>query len=345
MSQEQTTTYKDSANGLSHPADHLMQLATGYWASAALGAAVTLGIFDQLSDKPKKIEELAPAIGANVRYLQGLLQPLVGIDILGRKAEGYAITPAYRPYLTSESPCSLLPALRFNMDLFGLWQQLPRAVQTGQPIMPDSGHLGADPAQMKRFVLGMDSRARALVPSWIESIDLSGVEQLLDVGAGPGTVSRMLMERFSELRVIQQDLPPVLDVARELAEAEDCLSRLTFLPGSYHDVYFPTGMDAVLYCGALHQESEATAHGLFQRLFTSLKSGGRLYVVDFMTDIDNAHPPFSSLFGLNMMLLKPGAGVHRAEDVKVWLQQAGFAETILIKPHQSVYWIIEAVKA
>lgn len=314
------------------PAMQLMDLATGYWRAGAIHAAVSLGLFEALAEAeapaPADADALAARLEVDGRCLAALCDALAGLDLLDKRGDRYAIAEAYRPLLDPAGDRCMIDALRFNIDLYPLWSKLPEMVRQGGPIVPPRAHLGEDLDRTRRFVMGMHSRALALGPTILADViergDLADCRSLLDVGCGPGTFGRALAKRHPRLRLTLFDLPPVVATARELTEATDLDERVDHVAGDYRRDPLPGGVDAALYCGALHQESPQTAQTLFRRMRDALNPGGRLFVVDMMTHADGTAPAFSALFSITMMLTSPQARVFTVDQAVALLEAAGF---------------------
>ena len=301
----------------------MMDLATGYWSAGALMAAVDLGLFGVLADGEATPEALAGRLQASPRHLEGLLRALAGLGLLEEKGDRYGLAPDARPYLDPDGERCLLESLRFNADLYPLWGRLGDTVRSGSPAIPEGAHLGADPERTRRFVRGMHSRALGLAPELLPALGLPAQGRLLDAAAGPGTLSRRWAEANPGLRVEQLDLPPVLDVARELAAGSPAGPRIAYRPGSYHETDPGGPYDAVLFCGALHQEPPEAARRVLARLAGALAPGGVLIVADLMRDPGCATPVFAVLFGLTMMLTRSGGGVYAVDEVEAMLKGIG----------------------
>lgn len=323
--------------------DRLSQLATGYWHSAALLAGVELGIFDALNEGPRRALSIATAVGAQPALVVELLDALVSIGLLSRIDEGeYTIAPAAAGLLKRSSPTCMLDALRYNVDLYRHWGKLAEVVRTGEAAASQQKQLGNDEATTRRFVLGMESKARAFAPAIAPLIHLDTEHTLLDVGSGPGTVSRLLAERRADLHVTLLDLPGVLNVAREINAASPVAERLSYHPANYRTDALPTDFDAVLYAGALHQESLDTALALCKSFHRALRPHGRLFVVDLMLNDDRTQPTFSALFQLTMMLLNPSARVFSTGELTDLLEQTGFEQVSIREAASSPYRLVEA---
>ena len=326
-------------------AQTLTDLATAYWRSATLSAAVELGVFEALDDATLSAGELAHRTGASAWHLHALLDALVGMELLTKEGHRFCIESSAASLLTPSAGGDLLDALRLNADLYPLWGRLAEAVREGRALIPPAAHLGSDPARTRRFVAGMRSRAIALAPAVVSAMDVRDVQHLLDVGAGPGTFSWLLTQRNPRLRVTLFDLPAVLDVAEELLADHPVTERVTFHRGDYRRDALPVGFDAVLYSGALHQETPESARVVLTKIRHALCPGGRLFVVDMMLGDDGCSPAFSALFSLNMMLTSSGGRVYPASTVCQTLSEVGFTSPAVVEVPNSPYWMVHAVAA
>ncbi|MCC5829669.1 MAG: methyltransferase domain-containing protein [Phycisphaeraceae bacterium] len=329
--------------------ERLMQLATGYWGSAVLSAAVELGIFERLDESGDAhgltVDALASAAQLDKRSLGMLLDALCGLGLVVRRGDRYGLEPSARSFLSRQGSHCLLDALRLNAGMYQQWGNLAEAVRSGKPVVDPRAHLGQDERRTAMFVRGMYSRALGMAPLVTPAIDLSGRSRLLDVGSGPGVFSQALAQRYESLQVTQFDLPGVLTVAEQLLQGKPGVGRITFHAGDYRRDALPRGFDAVLYCGALHQESDQTAAKLFARLREVIEPGGELFLVDMMLEESGTEPAFSTLFALNMMLVSPFSKVFRAVDAAALLDKCGFAQPRTTRLAGSPYWLIRAARA
>lgn len=322
----------------------LMNLATGYWQAAALSAAVDLGVFPCVVESSQSAEQIASRCQADLSYTTDLLDALAGLGLLAKQGGTYTLADEYEPYLNPGNPTCMLGALQYNAQLYPLWGRLADCVKSGSPAVPPQDHLGDNPQATRGFVMGMHSRAVGIAPMILSAIDIQPHAKLLDVGSGPGTFSRMLAEQHAGLAVAQFDLPGVIKVAQELTEPSAARDRISFSPGDYRNDPLPAGHDTLLYCGALHQETQAAAASLFAKFFEAMPSGGRLLVIDLMTEPGRTTPVFSALFSLNMKLFNPGARVYPTDQVESMLGEAGFT-SVVTRPVDSIpYFCLQGKK-
>ncbi|NQT93141.1 MAG: methyltransferase domain-containing protein [Lentisphaerae bacterium] len=322
--------------------EKLMDLATAYWDAAVLAAAAELGVFDVFDENGASAERISLETRASTPHVARLLDALTALEVLEKEGDLYRLAPGADAYLSRSSPTCLLDALAFNSDLYPLWGNLAASVREGKPVLPPSTHLGADESRTRHFVLGMHSRALAVASSLLPHLDVAEEGPLLDVASGPGTFSRLLAEEKQGLSITQFDLPPVLAVARELAEASPASDRISYVDGDYRKAELPRGFRTVLLSGAIHQEDPESAGSVLAKIFRSLQPGGRVWIVDMMLGSDGVRPKFSALFSLNMMLTSRAGRVFTDLEISSMLEQNGFVGPACTRLEDGPYWIVNA---
>lgn len=343
----------------------IMQLATGYWNSATLLAANELNLFGALGDAPLSAAQVAERLHTPLRPTQMLLDACVGLMLLQKIADvaeaqvseahlkeqkrlleeqqtsekqdvletaassacKYANTPAASAFLVPGRPGYLGDAIRWGADQYAAWGELTRSVRENAPAVAPALHLGDDPAQTRRFVLGMHNRALGIARGVIHFLPFDGVTRLLDVGGGPGTYAMLLAQKYPMLQVTVLDLPGVVAVAQELIAQADLSERVTTLAGSALDTDYGTeSVEGVLFSGVLHQMAPATIVHLFEKAYRALRPGGIIVVSDVMLDASKTQPVFATLFSLQMLLTSEEGAVFSDEEGLTWLERAGFTE-------------------
>jgi len=324
----------------------LFELATGFWASATLLAAEEVGVFHVLTEAPRTASEAAQALGADRRALERLLDACSGLNLLVKQGERYLLSPLAAAYLVPGAPGGLASGIAWARDQYAAWGRLAETVRTGRPAVDPGDHLGGDPEQARRFVLAMHERAAGIARAVVGSLNLDGVERLLDVGAGPGTYAVLLARRHPGLSATLLDLPPILDAARELVDACGVAERIALRPGDASSgQYGEEAFDAVLFSGVLHQMPPETIRRMLEGAFRALVPGGRVFLSDILADATHTRPVFSALFSLQMLLTTEGGGVFSVEECRSWLEQAGFAEIEVQRlPAPLPYTVVSALR-
>ena len=304
----------------------IMELATGYWASMVLLSLNELGIFSALGEGGATTADVAERLGLDSRALQFLLDAGVNLGLLELRESRYANSPESDAFLVEGRPAFMGGGLKYALDTYAAWGELPQAIRTGDPQLAASEYLGDDKERTRRFVYAMHHRAKPTAFGLGKGIDLTGCHKLLDLGGGSGVYSILFCQRHEELEATLFDLPGVLEIASEIVEAEGVGDRVRLQPGDYHvDPLGENLYDAVFLNGMLHRESGEFTRSLLQKVKRSMVPGGRVFITDVMLDETGHGPLFPTLFALNMLLSAPGGGAHSTAAQSEWLREAGFS--------------------
>ena len=327
----------------------IVDLASAFYGSATLFAALDLGVFKAIAEAGGQatLEPLAARLDASTRGLRLLLDACVAVGLLAKDGDTYSNTEAGRQALVPGGPADLSKAIRYNQDVYPAWGRLAQLARTGAPVEPPQLHLGDDAERTRRFALSMRGRALAIGRGVVPMIGLGAPEgRLLDLAGGPGTYAELLMRANPGWRCVTVDVPAVSAVAGECVAQAGLAGRIECRAGDYHsDEYEPSAYDAVTIFGALHQESPDQIRAILARAARALKPGGRIFVLDMMTDATHAAPPFSALFAVNMALTTENGWVFSDEELKGWFREAGFVPGDTRRaPPPMPHWLVSAVR-
>ncbi len=324
--------------------DRIINIANAYFDSCVLFAAVEMGLFAELEKAgTSNGASLAKSLGLDPTATIRLLDSCVALNLVRKDKIGYSLTEESKIFLAPNSHADISGALRYNRDVYSAWGRLSDYVRTGKPVEDPRLHLGEDEERTRGFVYSMHRRALGIGRVVVPQLPLHENSRILDVGGGPGTFSMMIAQRFAGCESIVVDLPAVSAIGKQIVKDSGMHDRVSYLPGDYHTIAFPSGRDAVLFLGVLHQESAESICGLFSKAFEALYPGGIIVVMDVMTDETRCAPKFSTMFSLNMALTTNNGWVFSDNDLKSWLHQSGFEE-FRIKPAGGAmpHWIATA---
>ena len=325
----------------------IVDLASAYYGSAVLFAAIELDLFSAIEELGEATcALLAQAIGASPRGLRLLLDGCVATGLLRKSGDVYRNTPAGQAALVQQAAHDLRGAIRYNQDVYPAWGQLAALARTGEPVDPPEKHLGEDPGRTRRFALSMHGRAMGIGRAVVPMLPLQKTQRVLDLAGGPGTYAVLMAQANPELHCLTMDLPAISAVACELVEQAGLADRVLCQPGNYHtDTYEAEAFDAVTIFGALHQESPEMILSILTRAACALKPGGKIMILDMMTDATHIQPPFSALFAVNMALTTYNGWVFADTELHDWLRQAGFTDcTTQPVPPPMPHWLVTATK-
>ena len=323
----------------------IVDLASAYYGSAVLFAAIDNDVFARV-----EAGEFASAAEAALpRGVRLLLDACVAEGLLEKNDGVYSNTSAGRMALVPGGPADLTKAIRYNRDVYPAWGRLADFARTGKPVERPEIHLGEDPVRTKTFAASMFGRAMGIGRSVVPMVDLEasvegGEIRLLDLAGGPAAYAILLCQENPSLKCVTVDLKAISAEAAGYVERFGLRDRIECRAGDYHvDTYEKGAYDAVTIFGALHQESPAQIVDILKRAHDALKPGGRLFVLDMMTDATRTAPKFSALFAVNMALTTENGWVFSDEELKGWMREAGFrpGETRAVPPPMP-HWLVTA---
>ncbi len=314
----------------------IVDLSSAFYGSAVLFAAIDCGVFE-------KVER--GELDAGARGMRLLADACVALGLLEKRDGKYANTPAGKAALVPGGPADLTRAIRYNRDVYPAWGRLAEFARTGRPVERPELHLGDDAARTRVFADAMFGRAMGIGRGVVPMLKgLSG--RLLDLAGGPGAYAILLCQANPALECVTVDLPAISECASEYVAKFGLSQRIECRAGDYHaDDYGEGGYDAVTIFGALHQESPRAIVDILRRAARALKPGGRLFVLDMMTDSTRAAPAFSALFAVNMALTTENGWVFSDEELKGWMREAGLVpDDTLHAPPPMPHWLVIATK-
>ncbi|KAF4397142.1 hypothetical protein G4B88_008988 [Cannabis sativa] len=324
---------------------HIWNQIFNFINSMCLKCAVELGIPDIINNhgKPMTISQLTLALPINKNKFHCLYRlmrllthsgffALEKVEIEGEKEEeGYVITEASK-LLLKDNPMSVTPFLLLvlnpiltkSFDVLDTWFQndspTPFDTANGRTFWDYGSH---EPKLAQLFNDGMASDARLVTSVVIEKCKgvFEGVERLVDVGGGTGTVAKSIATAFPQIKCSVLDLPHVV------ADLED-ENNLKFIGGDMF-VEVPTA-DVVLLKWILHdwndEESVKILKNCREAIYKSKKKSGKLIIIDMNIKNDNNENSFETQLFFDMLMMALVNGRERNE--KEWsklFKDAGFS--------------------
>jgi tRNA (cmo5U34)-methyltransferase len=160
----------------------------------------------------------------------------------------------------------------------------------------------------------------------------SGIKAV-DLGAGPGVLSEMLLRRFPRSKVLVFDLAEkMIALAREnLSRFED---RVEYQLGNLATDDFGGGYDLVISGLSIHHLDHETKRSLFHRIYAALKSGGLFLNRDV---VSGATERLSGMYVNLWRLYVRSMGEDDASMMKRY-----YAEDIPASVEEQLEWMREA---
>jgi len=313
-------------------AQTILDLIEAFRRSKVMFTAVRLGVFDQLATAPQSCAALSVQLGLDRKALSRLLNGCVALGLLEHQDEVYSNTNASTRFLTKASLETLAGYIVYSdQSLYKLWNHLDDAVRQGSNRWTQAfgsraalfDHYFRDEASTRSFLGGMHGFGRLASPRIIEAFDLSGFQQMVDLGGATGHLALAACHAYPTLRATVLDLPAVEPFAREYIAASGLSDRVSFIAGDFFVDDLPKA-DLYALGRILHDWDDSKMNKLLRRVFLALPKGGALLVTETLVDDDRSGPPYTLMQDLNMLVCTDGRERTEAE-YSVLLQAAGFS--------------------
>jgi precorrin-6B methylase 2 len=310
------------------PDDRLRQMVWGFAPPLIVSTAVDLGIFDALEARPLTLSEAAAATGASIRGLAALLNALVGLGLL-EKIDGdrYRLAPEYAAFLLRSRPETNLGPMfgHVSRQLVPSWLGLAESVRSGRPCKRiDEAATGAD--FFAQFVEALFAMAYPSARALAEHLaaETPGPVRVLDLAAGSGVWGIALAQGSPHVSITAVDWPAVLKITQRVAKRYGVADRLETVAGDLLEADFGAGHNVAVLGHILHSEGETRGRRLLQKTFAALAPGGRIAIAEFLVNRQRTEPVVGLLFAVNMLVHSESGSTWSAEEIGVWLSEAGF---------------------
>jgi SAM-dependent methyltransferase len=305
--------------------ERIMQLNTGYWASAVMAAASIHKVFTHIENGAKDAAAIAERATISPRGAAALVDGLLGLGLIEMTDGKLTNAPDAAQFLV-EGRASIAMRGKTALKEMVDWAKLADCVKTGEPVTDEKLH-EPELTFWEDLVLGIApmTMMTAQFAAGPLGIDSAGAIRILDIGGGSGAFAGTLLQRDKEARSTQLDWPNVNRIARGFVEKLGVSDRFDTLDGDFHKTEFGGPYDLIIYSHIAHQEAPAENRATFKRVRAALKPNGRFVITDFIVpDGRQGMNPFTGLFHANMLLRTKAGGVWTHSEYRAWLGEAGF---------------------
>ncbi len=321
----------------------VVNLARSFMECRVFLTAAELNLFTLLTPAPLSAREVADRIRADNRGLTILLDALVAIGLLEKRGEVYQCSPSASRFLSADAPDSVLPMVLHMADLWRRWSGLTSVVR-GTQVSDRVTAPFRDVNELRAFIGAMDVIAKPLAPRIVADVHSGPSRALLDVGGASGTYTIAFLQAAPRMKATLFDRPEVIEIARGRLEKAGILDRVTLVPGDFYRDQLPAGHDLAFVSAIIHQNSPEQNVNLFRNVFGSLERGGRVVIRDHIMEPDRTRPKEGALFAVNMLVSATGGRTYTYDEIKSWLEQAGFVRVCLIRRGEQMDALVEAFK-
>jgi SAM-dependent methyltransferase len=314
--------------------------------SAALAAAVRLGVFAALDGAPLDTSALAARLGVAERPLAQLCRVLLAMGLIEREGARLSLSDAAADWLVPGRPGALVGLIDLEVENFLSPALVLDALRRDGPAV----YAGGDPwlehersaERARAFTRAMHDISSGPARALARIAQFPAGGRLLDLGGGSGALSIELARAWPALECVIVELPAVCALAREYVGAAGLSARVTALAADFFRDPLPSGFDAVLLSQILHDWPPARGAELLARARACLRPGGTLLIHEKLVDDDGRGPLANALVDLDMLVWTEGQQ-YSPSALRALVESAAFASVEIVPT--SGYWsLIRASK-
>jgi 2-polyprenyl-3-methyl-5-hydroxy-6-metoxy-1,4-benzoquinol methylase len=330
---EKITNMATPSQGARPTSERIFNTLFAFEQTEALKAAIELDVFTKIGEGATDASTLAKRVGAAERGVRILCDFLTIQGFLIKDQGRYALTQESAIFLDRRSPACVASMSDFLASEHAKrkFELLTDAVRKGGTATAEGDNTKPNDELWVNFARSM-APLTTLSASFLA--ELTGAAErkpckVLDIAAGHGMFGITIAKQNPNAHIVALDWAPVLQVAKENAEAAGVTSRVTLLPGSAFETEFGPGYDYVLLTNILHHFDPPTCEKLLRRVHAALKPGGKAITLEFVPDEDRVSPPTAAAFSLVMLANTDAGDAFTFSEYDKMFTHAGFVKTTL----------------
>jgi hypothetical protein len=188
-------------------AESLLELGRSYQPATVFLAAAELELFDTLAGKDLSAEQVARKLRCAVRGIRMLMDALVALRLLRKRAHQYSLPPGAARFLASDGTQSILAIAQHQANCLRNWAQLAKVVKTGQPAEKQPSIRGPQ-KDLAAFISAMHNVSVPNAKRVIQALRPFRFTHLLDLGGASGTWTVAFLKAQRDFTATIFDLPP-----------------------------------------------------------------------------------------------------------------------------------------
>ena len=338
---------QDKTNPQPPAAQQLFQLCLGYIVSISLNVVARLSIADQLTQGPRKVEDLARTAQAHPDALYRVMRALATVGVFRElDARRFEQTPL-SDLLRADHPQSLRPFVVFFPDPlhFRCYSNLMHSVKTGETTaVPTVGrelfeYLRDHPDESAVFNAAMVNLTQAFIPTVLDAYDFSQARVLVDVGGGHGSVVGAILQKYPQMRGILFDIDHVVAGAEPYLRSIGVADRCQIVAGNFFESV-PAG-DTYIMKNIIHDWDDEKSILILKNIGAQLKAqpNGKILLLEMVLSAGN-EPELGKWADIEMLAL-PGGRERTENEYRDLFARAGFRLTRIVRT-QGPQSVIEA---
>lgn len=305
----------------------LMRILGDFGNSQILDASIEYDFFTLIHRGFHSAEEVAREAGTNPRATRIVLDSLLALALIEKRAGHYYLAPISEAFLVKGKPSYVGDFRHVALALWDGMAHLKESLKTGKPL--SRMDTGDELKVWEQLVIGIipiaEPAAKALCDILKVGTERKGL-RVLDIAGGSSIFGMTILTRDPSAAVTQLDWPNVNAVAKKLNQERGLEGKIRFVDGEHHSAAIEQNhYDLVLASNFCRFESPKGNHELFAKAHGALKPGGKFVVNDFVPNEERTGPTFALRFSVYTLTHTPEGECWTLTQYSDWLRAAGFA--------------------
>ena len=308
----------------------LQNIAQSYGQSAALMAAVELGVFTAVSGGAGTFAEVADRIGIHPTNAERLLVMLAAAGLVTRDAGRLKNTDDVERFLVEGKPGYMGPWITFTKPQWNEWGRLAEHLRVKElKVMGAIDTFTVADARryhQATYSIGMGAGRR-----FVRHVDLANRRRIMDIGGGSGAYCIQAAKQHPTIRGVVLDLPVVCEVTREFLVENAVADRVVAEPCNFTRDPFPTDCDVAVMASNLPMYGRDMIAAVIKKAHDALLPGGEMHLIGETTNDERTGPWGPAYWGLGQAIWNRQGLAHSQSDVIAYFTAAGFRSVEVVE--------------
>ena len=295
--------------------DRILKQLVAYRGVAAFNTAIELDLFTRIAHGRDTAAQLAAELGVPIHGVECLCDFLACEGYLFRQGGRFSLPEDVALFLDRTAPGFLASEVEnaYSPAILDRFRLLTECVRNGGPATPLQEPSRFDAAQAEAL-----ANAIELPP---------GVPlKILHLEAGNGLSGVKLATRYPEAVVVAADGSEALRAAQANADKAKLSTRYQNIPGDPLKFVHGQAYDVVLLATQLYHRTPSEIDSLLQKSVDALKSTGKLYLFDFLSEASQEFVSDRTTDRLLILLTAKRGCPYSVEDIKRMLAECRFKD-------------------
>jgi ubiquinone/menaquinone biosynthesis C-methylase UbiE len=303
----------------------LQNIAQSYGQSAALMAAVEIGVFTAISKGAGTYDEVATAVDIHPTNAERLMVMLCAAGLLQKSGGRHSNAPDVERFLVEGQPGYMGPWITFTKPQWNEWGRLSEHLRVKSlKVMGSIETFTVTDARRYHnatYSIGMGAGRR-----FVRQVDLSKRTRIMDIGGGSGAYCIAAAKAHPAIRAVVLDLPVVCEVTRDFIAENGVSDRVEALPCNFTRDPFPTDCDVAIMASNLPMYGREMIASVIRKAHDALLPGGEMHLIGETTNNERTGPWGPAYWGLGQAVVDSLGLAHSEADVINYFRDAGFKD-------------------